>query len=56
LPVLAGELGLFAKNNSSRKAINEILHAYAKSDPFTVVVSSSGLQEKGDGFHFDAVS
>ncbi len=53
LPFIAGELGGFLKTADN---INQQLALLPKLVPFTAVVSSEGLTDKGDQLHFDAAS
>jgi hypothetical protein len=53
LPFIAGELGRFYANSAD---FNVQLQQLPKQVPFTGVVSSKGLQHKGDQVHFDGPS
>jgi Carbohydrate esterase, sialic acid-specific acetylesterase len=53
LPFVAGELGRFVKTADN---INQQLALLPRLVPFTAVVSSEGLVDKGDQLHFDAAS
>jgi hypothetical protein len=53
LPFIAGELGRYKPNY---QLINAELHKLPGLVPYTAVVSSEGLTDKGDGTHFDAKS
>ncbi len=53
LPFVAGELGRFIKTADN---INQQLALLPKLLPFTAVVSSEGLSDKGDLLHFDAAA
>lgn len=55
LPIAMGELGYFSKTaHASFMAINAVMHQYADTDPRTVVVSTKGLDHKGDFLHFNS--
>lgn len=62
LPFVAGELGRFLKTESAEgkpnhwPVVNEQLHSLPERIPHTAVVSSEGLQHKGDVVHFDTTS
>lgn len=53
VPFVAGELGRFGP---TRFAFNEMIREMPQSVPRMKVVSSEGLQHKGDNLHFDAPS
>ena len=53
LPVVVGELGLFKDN---RKVINEIIAPLPSKIPHTAIAKSDGLEQKGDGAHFNSAS
>ena len=53
LPVVVGELGLFKEN---RKIINEIIAPLPAKVPYTAIAKSDGLEQKGDGAHFNSES
>jgi hypothetical protein len=53
LPFVAGELGRYREVYGN---INRVIATLPRQVPFTAVVSSKGLKEKGDRTHFDAVS
>ncbi len=56
LPVVLGELGLHDKNVENRSMINEIIHDYAASDPWSAVVPTTDLTHVGDSTHFNSES
>ena len=56
LPVVLGELGLHDKNAENRSRINQIIHDYAASDPWSAVVPTTDLSHVGDSTHFNAES
>ncbi len=62
VPFVAGKLGLFLKHERAEGAksywpvVNEQLDRLPKLAPVTAVVSSDGLQHKGDDVHFDSAS
>ncbi|MFM6982603.1 MAG: sialate O-acetylesterase [Chitinophagaceae bacterium] len=53
LPVVVGELGLFKEN---RKIINEVIAPLPSQVPHTAIAKSNGLEQKGDGAHFNSES
>lgn len=53
LPVVVGELGLFKEN---RRVINEIIAPLPSKIPHTAIAKSDGLEQKGDGAHFNSAS
>lgn len=54
LPVIMGELGYFSKTvHEQFMQMNEVLRAYSKTDSRTAVVSTEGLDHKGDFLHFN---
>jgi len=53
LPVVVGELGLFKDN---RKVINEIIAPLPSKIAHTAIAKSDGLEQKGDGAHFNSAS
>ena len=53
LPFVAGELGRYKDVYSN---INRVIAVLPRQVPFTAIVSSKGLKEKGDQTHFDAIS
>ena len=59
LPIILGQLGRYAEPNKKRqqwRAINKIIRNYARKNAYTDVISSKGLNEKGDKVHFDGAS
>lgn len=56
LPVVLGELGLHDKNAVNRSRINEIIHDYAESDPWSAVVPTTDLPHVGDSTHFNSMA
>lgn len=56
LPVLLGELGTFSVDKENWNMINRAINNYSRLDSRTVVISSAGLQHKGDSIHFDSES
>jgi len=54
LPVFIGELGSFSKNNENWQLINQKLRNYASVDPYSFVISTYDLKDKGDKVHFDS--
>ncbi|WP_339705782.1 sialate O-acetylesterase [uncultured Kriegella sp.] len=59
LPIILGQLGLYAEPNKKRrqwKTINKIIYDYAEKNAYIGVISSKGLNEKGDKVHFDGAS
>jgi hypothetical protein len=53
LPVVVGELGVFKEN---RRIINEIIAPLPSKVPYTAIAKSDGLEQKGDGAHFNSES
>jgi hypothetical protein len=53
LPFISGELGQF---NDKFKNFNADIHKITEQVPFTAVVSSKDLTDKGDNLHFDSES
>ena len=53
LPFVAGEIGRFGKG---LPLINNVIDEIPKRIPFTSVVNSEDLKDKGDKLHFDASS
>lgn len=60
LPFVAGELGEYRYTHGGEPSfapiVNEQIKELPKKVPFTAVVSSKGLKDKGDGRHFDSPS
>lgn len=59
LPIILGQLGRYAQPSKKRqqwKAINNIIRDYARKNAYIGVISSKGLNEKGDKVHFDGAS
>ncbi|TVQ73701.1 MAG: sialate O-acetylesterase [Balneolaceae bacterium] len=56
LPILVGELGLHDKNAENRGRINQIIHDYTASDPWSAVVPTTDLAHVGDSTHFNSES
>ena len=54
LPIIVGELGLHDKNAVNRGRINQIIHDYAESDPWSAVVPTTDLSHVGDSTHFNS--
>lgn len=54
LPFLMAELGSFSKFPEAFMKLNAQLVAYAKTDPFSLLIRTSDLKHKGDSLHFDA--
>jgi hypothetical protein len=54
LPVLIGELGSYSESNELWQGINEQIRAYASSDPYSRIINTSDLKEKGDRIHFNS--
>ena len=52
LPVVAGEIGYFNKEN----VINKVIDALPGLVSYMAVVSAEGLADKGDKVHFDTPS
>lgn len=53
VPVVVGELGLFKEN---RRIINEVIAALPARVEHTAIAKSNGLEQKGDGAHFNSES
>jgi hypothetical protein len=54
MPVLMGELGYFSKTvHEQFMQMNGVFRAYSKTDSRTAVVSTEGLDHKGDFLHFN---
>ena len=53
LPVVVGELGVFKDN---RKIINEMIAPLPSRVSNTAIAKSDGLEQKGDGAHFNSAS
>jgi hypothetical protein len=59
VPVITGELGEFLEGQENLaffKTVNDTFHHLKKTIPLYGCVSSSGLKDKGDKVHFDALS
>jgi hypothetical protein len=54
LPVILGELGTYSEKKEFWAKINDLIHSYSLGDPYTAVVSTSDLVDKGDKEHFNA--
>jgi hypothetical protein len=54
LPVLIGELGSYSENNELWQGINGQIRAYISSDPYSRIIYTSDLKEKGDRIHFNS--
>ena len=54
LPVLIGELGSYSENNELWQGINGQIRAYISSDPYSRIIYTSDLKEKGDKIHFNS--
>ena len=56
LPVLMGEIGLFADDSTNKSLINNGMHKYALSDPNASVIKTGDFKHRGDQLHFDSKS
>lgn len=56
LPILTARIGLFNNPNKNQKLINNAIKLNADKDPFTFLIKSNDLSDKGDQLHFDAKS
>lgn len=56
LPVLLGELGSYSADPENWKAINLQIRKYSATDPWSAVIKTSDLKEKGDMIHFNSES
>lgn len=54
LPVLIGELGSYSENNELWQGINVQIRAYVSSDPYSRIIKTSDLKEKGDRIHLNS--
>lgn len=56
LPVLMGELGSYSADPENWEGINLQIRRYSATDPWTAVIKTSDLKEKGDRIHFNSES
>ncbi len=59
LPIILGELGSFEIPEEEKlryQSINHIMHVYANGDPYSEVIATEDLDDKGDELHFNSSS
>ena len=54
LPIIIGELGSFSKTDDNWQAINSKIEEYTKTDPYSHLIKTNDLKDKGDRVHFDS--
>ena len=54
LSICFGRLGSFSKTDESWQAINAKMEDYQKTDPFSYLIQTKNLNQKGDFIHFDS--
>ena len=56
LPILAGELGAYSKNNPNWQLINEAIRGVVAKDAHAALVKTQDLKQKGDNIHFNSAA
>jgi hypothetical protein len=56
LPILTGEIGTFAFDDTFQSAINKVIVNNAKKDKYTFLIQTHDFTDKGDRLHFDSRS